>query len=89
MPLYQYQHEGTGRLLELIQPVAQRDQCPKGYFRIRVPQRVGVIQGILDPQTPDAAIPRALKDLEQTVNHRDIARQSGFTTRQLREIWAI
>jgi len=89
MPIYQYRDQETGRIVELIRSVTNRDRAPEGFSRITVPQRVGVIRGMMDPETPDAAIPRALKDLEQTVDHRAIARGSGFSTRQLKEIWAV
>jgi len=89
MPIYQYRNPTTGEVIERIRPVQDRDRAPRGFARVTAPQRVAVVRGILDPETPDAAIPRALKQLEHTIDHRAIARGSGFSTRQLREIWNV
>jgi hypothetical protein len=88
MPIYQYENE-QGDVIEQVRTVQDRDLAPKGFRRITVPRSLAVVGGRIDPGTPDAAIPKALRDLEATTNHREIARQSGFTTRQLKEIWAI
>jgi hypothetical protein len=42
-----------------------------------------------DPGTPDVAIPRALKKLEQTQNARDIARGAGFSVNTLKKTWGL
>lgn len=87
MPLYQYTDGDV--VVELIRSVAERDECPRGFRRITVPQRVGVARGLIDPETPDAAVPRALKEYEQIKGHDAIARETGFSTQQMKRIWGL
>jgi len=42
-----------------------------------------------DPQSPDAAIPRALKQMEQTQSARAIAKGAGWSVNQLKETWKV
>ena len=46
-------------------------------------------KGSKDPTSPDVAIPRALKQLEQTQSAGSIARQAGFSVKQLKKTWNI
>lgn len=49
----------------------------------------GINTGALDPGCPKAAIPRALRQLEQTEHHSRIAKAAGFSTNRLKKIWKI
>ena len=42
-----------------------------------------------DPTSPDVAIPRALKELEQTQPAAKIAREAGFSVNTLKKTWNI
>jgi LysM repeat protein len=43
----------------------------------------------LDPTLPQVAVPKAFKDLEQKDSASKIARDSGFTVKQIKKIWNI
>ena len=49
----------------------------------------GFHQNVLDPQSADRAIPRALRELEQTHSARRIAKDAGWTVNQLKETWKV
>jgi hypothetical protein len=42
-----------------------------------------------DPTSPDVAIPRALKKLEQTQSAGSIAKGAGFSVNTLKRTWGI
>ena len=87
MPVYQYRDQRTGGIVELLKPVAERDNVAAGLARIAVPQKVMVVGGAVDPQSPDGSVPRAIRQMEATMSARDIARGSGFTVNQFKKIW--
>lgn len=60
-----------GRLAEII-----KTGCAPGF-------RTGAI----DPTLPEKAVPKAFKDLEQKDSADKIARDSGFTVKQIKRIW--
>ena len=62
-----------GRLAEII-----RTGCAPGY-------RTGAI----DPTLPERAVPKAFKDLEQKDSASKIARDCGFSVKQIKKIWNI
>lgn len=41
----------------------------------------------IDPTLPEKAVPKAFKDLEQKDSASKIARDSGFTVKQIKKIW--
>lgn len=86
MPVYEYIDVKTGRTVEFAVPIVNRDKIP-GHKRITVPRRLHVVLGAPDPTDADQAVPRALHELEDTMNHRQIAREAGFTTEQLKHVW--
>jgi LysM repeat protein len=43
----------------------------------------------IDPTRPEIAVPKAFKDLEQKDSASKIARDSGFTVKQIKKIWKI
>lgn len=87
MPMYEYTDGHV--TVELVRPVAERDACPHGFRRVTVPARVGVVRGLIDPGTPDAAVPRALREYELTKGHDAIARETGFSTKRMKSIWGL
>ena len=90
MPLYEYEELDTGRLVELSRPMKLRDDCPPNLKRVMSrTSRPRVGRGPIDPATADAAVPRALKQLEETMPADQIARQSGFSTKEMKRIWNI
>lgn len=89
MPVYEYDDTVTGRVILLSRPVAERDAVAAGLKRRQVPSAVHFITGAPDPTGPDCAIPKALKELEQTQDHRKIAKGTGFSTQAMKEIWKI
>lgn len=88
MPLYQYEN-GTGEVLELVRPVADRDCAPPGFRRVTVPQHLalfGTSNDRKEESSAEAAVPRALKQLDgNTVNA--MVRQSGFSVAKFKEVW--
>jgi hypothetical protein len=89
MPLYQYLDE-AGRTVELMRPVAERDLVPPGLRRITVPVRVGIAgtsNDLKEPGSAEDAIPRAYREMEQTMPAREIVRESGFTIDQVKAAW--
>lgn len=89
MPLYEYIDETTGRHVEMFMPVGERDCVPTNLKRIQVPGRVGYVTGLTDPTSADRSVPRAFRDLEQTMPAHEISRQSGFTVNQIKQIWGM
>lgn len=49
----------------------------------------GIKTNALDPGCPKAAVPRALRQLEQTEHHSRIAHSAGYSTNRLKKIWKI
>lgn len=47
----------------------------------------GVRRGARDPQSADVAVPRAFRQLEQTLPAREIERQCGFKVKQIKKAW--
>lgn len=87
MPTYQYEDTRTGQLVELQRAVDQRDQVPGHLKRITAPCSVRVLGG-RDPVSPEAAVPKALRQLEEKMPAAEIVRESGFTVEQYKRIWS-
>jgi hypothetical protein len=87
MPLYDYQNQ-AGERRELFRPIHQRDDAPMGFWRVLSVSHRGRFTGKqADPTTADAAVPRAFKQLEQTLPREQIEKQSGFSVRELKQTW--
>lgn len=56
---------------------------------LRTGRPPGFKGGALDPQSPDAAIPRALKQMEQTQSAREIAKGAGWSVNTLKRTWKV
>lgn len=88
MPLYEYEDAATGERVELFRPIARRDCVPEGLRRVVSLTGRGPFTGrARDPQCADVAVPRAFKELEQTMPRAQIERESGFNTRQIKQAW--
>jgi hypothetical protein len=88
MPVYQYEN-AKGQVREEVRTVAERDVCPEGYRRITVPQRLEVVGFRTDPTSADGSVPKAFKQLEESMPASRIARETGFSVDQIRKTWAI
>jgi hypothetical protein len=89
MPIYEYEDLKTGRLVELSRPMRLRDDCPPNLKR--VVSRTGRPRmgrdGLADPSHADQAVPRALRELENTMPSSEVERQTGFSAKQMKRIW--
>ncbi len=47
----------------------------------------GFRSGAKDPQSAEVAVPRAFRQLEQTLPSAEIERQSGFTAKKIKQAW--
>ncbi|HTA30715.1 MAG TPA: hypothetical protein VK731_09515 [Candidatus Cybelea sp.] len=76
--------------MEEFRTVGRRDECPPGFRRVvsRTSCRVAGHEA-LDPQSADAAVPRALKQLESQYDAKRIAKDAGWSVNQLKETWKI
>lgn len=92
---YVYEND-AGERLELQRTVAERDNCPRGFRRVMVsparprggPPTHGLFTGgARDPGEADLAVPRAFKELEQTMPADRIAREAGFSVNYIKDAW--
>ncbi|MEW6303499.1 MAG: hypothetical protein AB1705_08520 [Verrucomicrobiota bacterium] len=88
MPLYEYVDTRTGNTVELIKPVAQRDQVPSHLRRVTVPRRLHVTFGAPWEMDVDVQMPKGLRQMEERIGVGRMERESGFTAKQLKQIWA-
>lgn len=88
MPVYEYIEVESGETVEFVVPISLRDSVPR-HKRVAVPKRINLVMGTPDPTGPDSAVPRALRELEETKNHREIAKETGFSTEEMKTIWNI
>lgn len=91
MPIYEYENLTTGEIIEAFRPVRRRNVCPPNTVRLMSrtgKPRVGK-EGLADPSTADVAVPRALKQLEETVPADRIERESGFSAKTLKRVWGM
>lgn len=77
--MYEYEDVNTGRRVECIMKVEERDNMPAPWRRITVPKRVAVVFGLQAETSVDVATPKAFRDLEQTMNYKQIEKESGFS----------
>lgn len=56
---------------------------------LRTGQAPGFRTGATDPTLPEKAVPKAFRQLEQTQSASKIARDSGFSVKQIKKIWNI
>lgn len=88
MPLYEFENVTTGERREEFRHVKDRDQAPTGFRRISACRTATIIPGaVLDPTSADAAVPRAFKELEQTMSTSEIERRTGYKRGQIKKIW--
>ena len=67
---------------------SQRDVPMSGIDEIIASGRApGFHQGAKDPTSAEVAVPRAFRQLEQTMPAREIERQSGHSLRTIKKAW--
>ena len=87
MPTYDYLDTETGRLVERTVAVEQRDAVPPTWQRIVV-SAPGLKLGAADPGSPEVAVPRALRQIEQTVPAREMARSmNAGSVETIKRVW--
>ncbi|MEO0796307.1 MAG: hypothetical protein AAFX93_14150 [Verrucomicrobiota bacterium] len=87
MPLYNYRNCITGEVEEHFRTIAERDMVPGHLKREFVMPRMQIQTGAPDPDDSDHAAPRALKEIEEKHGADYVARETGYSTKQLKEIW--
>jgi len=87
MPTYLYEEQKTGRTVELFRRIEERDEVPPALRRIQCAPAFRKPGGTPDPTSADVAVPRAFRQLEQTVGAAEIARQSGFSVKKIKSVW--
>lgn len=86
MPNYEYIEEVTGRRVEMIVPVAERDAVP-GHRRVFAAPRVAAIGLAQDPNDLGAQMRQSMKDLETRYGADRVVRESGFSAETLKQTW--
>ena len=86
MPFYSYRDTKTGAEIELYRPVAARDDVPS-HLRRLPPQRLGYVYEQRKAPTTDDRVRKELAKLEDTVGARELERGSGYSMRELKEVW--
>lgn len=87
MPLYDFIDESTGQKVELLVPIAQRDQVP-GHRRLAVPPRLNTVGFAEDIHSQAYGARKGLKEMESAYGRDRIVRDTGFSVNQLRQTWA-
>jgi len=85
MPRYLYENRRTGRTVELFRRIEERDATGPDLRRLVAAPRV--MRGAQDPTVADMAVPRAFRELEQTMPASEIARNTGFSVAKLKRVW--
>lgn len=86
MPLYLYENQTTGEILEQWREIYNRDKCPPGCVRV-MPDRISVVDGQLPEHDPDVQVPKTLRQAELAANAAHVERETGFTAKELKSIW--
>jgi hypothetical protein len=87
MPFYCYEDVETGEQVSLFRHVADRNNVPANLKLIIVPGHGGPVFKSPDPSSVDVAVPRAYRQLEQTMPASEIIKNSSFTTNDIKRIW--
>lgn len=91
MPVYEYWDKHTGKVVELVKPVCERDLVPAHLQRVTVPRRValhGTSSSPICEASADYQVPLGLKALS---NHQanEMFKESGFTRDKFKEVWGM
>lgn len=87
MPCYDYEHLSTGERREFFRPIARRD-IP-GWRRL-MPERILVhMHGLKEPDPINlvAEAERGFRESELNHGAATIERNTGYTVKQIKEIW--
>lgn len=91
MPLYEYDDLTTGRTIELVMPVAERDTVPPHLCRRTVPSKIGLMMGARCQTDSDQAALPAFRQIEEQLGSHSkeiIEKETGFTREQLKREWS-
>lgn len=94
MPLYDYEN-AKGERVELERTIAERDCAPEGFRRVlstpassrRAPMSNLFTGQAGDPGEAVRAVPRAFKELEESMPADRIARAAGFSVKTIKRAW--
>lgn len=85
MPIYEYENEVTGKTEEHLRAVEDRDAVPEHL------RRVVSLPGIVVAATPEATAEekarRGLAKLEDRMGARELERQIGYPSREVKQAW--
>lgn len=87
MPNYEYIEEVSGRRVEIIVPIAERDQVP-GHRRVAVPPRVNAVGFAEDIHSQSYGVRQGLKDMETRYGADRIRREADAPLSELKKVWA-
>lgn len=85
MPLYEYQDTKSGRSVELVRPVAQRDVVPEGLIRLTVPTRVCFKCGREFSQAEQVL--EGCRKAAANMSTAEFERETGFTANHIKKVW--
>jgi hypothetical protein len=86
MPRYDYLNLITGKTVELVRSIAERDAVPPHLKRQFVPPKA-VVEKIMDPMDADVSSAKGIRDLERSHGAEFVSRETGFSERQLKAAW--
>lgn len=89
MPIYEYRNCITGETVELWRHVADRDKVPAHLTRIpsRPATRIAGVMAADHPENGDASARRGLKELEEKLGGRELARQMNMDLNSVKKTW--
>lgn len=85
MPLYEYQDTASGRVVELVKPVAQRDVVPRNFVRLTVPSRICVKCG--REFTQDDQVLAGARKVEANMSSEEFQRETGYSAKEMKKVW--
>lgn len=87
MPCYEYTEQATGRTVELIVPIAQRDRVP-GHIRRAVPPRLNTVGFAENIHSQAYGVRQGLKDMENRYGRARLRQDTGMSLAELKNVWA-
>lgn len=87
MPTYDYLDRRTGRTVELVKSILDRDNVPPYLQRLVVPVKLRFDEKLPDPTDADIAAAKGIRDLEAKHGADFVHRELGFNNQQLRKTW--
>lgn len=88
MPLYLYEDSRSGKVVELILPMARRDDVPSHLRRMMTCPAVAPCKGELQQRSEQRTHAlQGFREVEEKVGRTEIERLTGFSAKQIRRIW--